>query len=1522
MFEEGFPPTHALFYLRKPGLERAAGFPEAFLPLFVEQDAGRRRKLAALKRRIRARRHQMLVRRYGARYTRLRIDPALLPAPLSGAEREALADGAIEPAEWPALSIALREAVEVCGTIALDKAGLEVLGRQVLEDLWTAIEAELEAPGERLDDHQRERAYHERFVMDRTRLFLGRDDLVQRMVEYLDRNDDRKPLVVTGRPGGGKSALLAECVRKYRALSPQTLVVPHFIGVSPGSTFLPNTLRFVCETLRRECGVEQEVPPDPETLRRGWQSFLEQAGARRGVVLILDALNQLDPHDGSHELGWFPFQLPPGLKVIVSTLSGECLERLQRRVPEDHLIDVPVLRDADQRSLIEANLKERRKRLTEHQLTRLLDREARPDVGLPLYLLVALEELCLFGRHEAITARIERLPASVPELFDQVLSRLEDDHGQELTGSICRWLAASRSGMLEVEVLDLLGQGQELPRARWTAFYRALEFYLRPMEEERERMTAGAALLDFYHDQLRFAVYRRYLGMESPQAPPTEAFRAAHRELAAYFRGITITEDGDFPKWHLDRPRGIAELPYHQTQGEQWTELEQTLTDAGFVEAKSRSGGVDALLGDYDAAVRAWPGQEEERSSGQKRHEKTRQYVDRLIAYSRAHTARRGDPAVATPPLPSPPPAVAHTTETERTDEPRVWTPLERVQAWGHFAANHTGRLDAHDEPVFQLAYNSAASGPVADALEERLRRGEGPRRPWLRSRFRPQFFHRPLCLKTLEGHADSVLAVAVTADGRRAVSGSEDKTLRVWDLETGGSRALLGHTDSVLAVSVTPDGRQAVSGSGDNTVRLWDLETGESRVLVGHTDSVCAVAVTPDGRRAVSGSGDATMRVWELETGESRVLESGAYCLLGDERRVAAESVAHQPGAEYRCPVRAVAVSPDGHRAVLADWRLRAWDLETGDRRVLDEGHMDWLHEVSVTPDGRRAVSVGEGKLLRVWDLESGESRVLVGHTDPVVAVTSDGRCAISAWEKNLLVWELEAAEKRYSRGHELVWERGAAGSRRVLEGHTGSVRSVSLTPDGRLAVSGSKDKTLRVWDLESGCGVPEDPSLVGTVVVTPDGRRALLGGVPDVPGEAKTLRLLDLETGETYVLKGPTQQVFAVWVTPSGRSALSGSEDGGLLVWDLETGESRVLEGQLESVDAVSVTPDGRRAVSGGDKARVWDLETGVNRLLKGHEGSVYRFEVTPDGRRAIAPVFFDAVCVWDLETGEGRLLEGHTTWVEVVSVTPDGRRAVSGSKDNTLRVWDLETGQSRILEGHTASVKVVSVTPDGRRAVSGSNDNTLRVWDLETGQSRILEGHTASVIVLSVTSDGRRAISGSLDHTLRVWDLETGEVLALRVFPGRYVSSVAYHPAVVVCARGRVDVFEPLPLAGPAVVTAAHLWLAGSGHWDDTPTTACAWCGQRFPTPGAVLHTITAIARDARLSENGSPCLELPREAWDEPRLLSACPHCHQPLRLNPFVVDDRDRYPTAARAETRPPPTEPLRPLSRPWWRLWG
>ncbi|HOD82646.1 MAG: translocation protein TolB [Planctomycetes bacterium ADurb.Bin126] len=286
-------------------------------------------------------------------------------------------------------------------------------------------------------------------------------------------------------------------------------------------------------------------------------------------------------------------------------------------------------------------------------------------------------------------------------------------------------------------------------------------------------------------------------------------------------------------------------------------------------------------------------------------------------------------------------------------------------------------------------------------------------------------------------------------------------------------------------------------------------------------------------------------------------------------------------------------------------------------------------------------------------------------------------------------------------------------------LKGHTDNVWSFSWSPDGRLALTGSFDKTVRVWEVESG----------------------------------RFLRMLD----------GHAQRVRSVAWSPDGRLALSGSLDATVRVWDVESGRwLRVLGGRTIGVWSVAWSPDGRRALSGADDktVRVWDVKSVCCLwVLEGHTDEVNSVGWSPNGRLALSGSADNTVRVWDVESGRClRVLEGHTGGVWGVAWSPNERLALSGSADNTVRVWEVESGRClRVLEGHTGAVNSVAWRPDGRFALSGADDRSVRVWEVESGRClRVLEGHESRVRTVAWSANGRRAFSGDVKGGMRVWDL----------------------------------------------------------------------------------------------------------------------------------------------------------------------
>ncbi|MEB3827623.1 serine/threonine-protein kinase [Phormidium sp. CCY1219] len=236
--------------------------------------------------------------------------------------------------------------------------------------------------------------------------------------------------------------------------------------------------------------------------------------------------------------------------------------------------------------------------------------------------------------------------------------------------------------------------------------------------------------------------------------------------------------------------------------------------------------------------------------------------------------------------------------------------------------------------------------------------------------------------LRTLGHHADAIWSVAMSADGNILVSGSSDNTIKIWHLPTGGLiRTLEGHSSWVAAVAMLSNDQTLVSGSCDKTLKLWHLPTGESiRTLEGHSYGVTSLTIHPDNQTSISGSGDKTIKLWNLHRGE----------LLGTL-------------TGHCAAVTCVRVAPDGKTLVSGDLdkTIKVWDLATGEEKQTLNGHSGTIWALAIAPDGQTLVSGSRDRTLKVWHLPTGKLlATLKGHRAPVtdVAISGDGEIIVSA--------------------------------------------------------------------------------------------------------------------------------------------------------------------------------------------------------------------------------------------------------------------------------------------------------------------------------------------------------------------------------------------------------------------------------------------------------------------------------------------------------------------------------------------
>jgi len=647
---------------------------------------------------------------------------------------------------------------------------------------------------------------------------------------------------------------------------------------------------------------------------------------------------------------------------------------------------------------------------------------------------------------------------------------------------------------------------------------------------------------------------------------------------------------------------------------------------------------------------------------------------------------------------------------------------------------------------------------------------------------------HSTQLWRTYRGHTDVVTSVVLSRPGRYALSGSRDKTLRLWEVETARFlRSFIGHRSAVTSVDISPDECFALSGSEDHTLRLWEIETGYGLMtFTGHKNCVSSVRFSQEGRVAISGSSDRTLKLWDVETGTCLRTFKGHSDIV-------------------------TSVSPSTDCSLVLsgseDHTLKLWHVESGECLHTMKGHQDVVTSVYLSSDGGLALSGSLDCTVKVWETASGYCvDTFEGHKNGVISVvlSPDLRFALSGGADRILkLWEMKTGRCLRS----------------FIDSTAASVTCVTLSHDGRLALSGAGDRTIKLWAMPVSHSAPLMLSLVrsgenimsaqreyedhleaarqalkrGNLILTAQEVRAARSqpgfsrGSDAMEIWGRLYRYLPkkglLGAWEVGSSKGHKGGVTTAQMTGNGELALTGGKDGLLKLWRIESGQCiQILQGHVGEVTAACIRANGTHILSGGSdrKMMLWDGNSGrCIRVFEGARREVTAVALSKDVRFALAASRDGFLRMWDLRTG--RCLREIEVWVIALALSADSRQCLMGCTDRSLMLWDVETEKYlRVFEGHSKEVTAVALSYNGRHAVSGGKDQKVILWDAQTGRClHILEGHTDVVTCACISSNGRYALSSSMDKTFRLWDVSTGR--CLRIFEGHRdgVSTIALSP-----------------------------------------------------------------------------------------------------------------------------------------------
>jgi WD40 repeat protein len=663
----------------------------------------------------------------------------------------------------------------------------------------------------------------------------------------------------------------------------------------------------------------------------------------------------------------------------------------------------------------------------------------------------------------------------------------------------------------------------------------------------------------------------------------------------------------------------------------------------------------------------------------------------------------------------------------------------------------------------------------------------------------------------TLTGHVGAVKDAVYLSKKRLVVSAGVDRTIRIWDADSGNQLiALDAHQDVISALDVSPDETLLVSASHDGTVRVWTIsnpdgncEVSAKFVLKQHTGPVIDVALSPDGHSLASCGLDAVVRVWDSKSGEEiaqlrrpedsqndrmtslAYSQGGTFLAAASNRqqvfiwRLAdGELLQSRSFVEERVRgLSTVVFTPDEEIVAVAHGRgIRFWSWEDDTIRGTLPGHMGWpVTGMAFTPDREQLISAGFDHFLRIWDIRSDNVKSIAGHEGRINSLhfsSADEIATTASYDGTVKLWKLDSKLED-----------------RTLRPMDGKVTSIGFSPNAPVFLSTGTDGQVCFWDAADGKQVAEFGSHRSGVE---DARFSPDGSLLATAGTDKSIQLWDARTFRRVAkLSGPTDRVVVLAFSPDGRLLASGGLDRKVWLWDvLSKRVAHVLEGHTDRIWALDFSPNGRQLVSSGRDGtiRLWNPTSGqMEHLLRDPAGQGIGCCVfSPDGktlatatsRMSDEGAHHGRIHLWDLSTLQIReALQGHTDEVFSVAFSPNGDTLASCGRDCIIRLWDPHTGQERAnLYGHKDWIKCLEFSHDGNYLISAGEDSEIKIWnaaplehhvapavqlkDRAADESfRTLKLHTETVRDLDFNPQQNLGASSSDDGTVVIWEPNSG-------------------------------------------------------------------------------------------------------------------------------------------------------------------
>ncbi|MDZ4819666.1 MAG: c-type cytochrome domain-containing protein [Planctomycetota bacterium] len=595
--------------------------------------------------------------------------------------------------------------------------------------------------------------------------------------------------------------------------------------------------------------------------------------------------------------------------------------------------------------------------------------------------------------------------------------------------------------------------------------------------------------------------------------------------------------------------------------------------------------------------------------------------------------------------------------------------------------------------------------------------------------------------IKELKGHAAAVTAIAsVLPAGKVIVTGGQDGTVRVWNLDNGQVVRQMDQAAPVLAVAVRGDGKRIATSGANNVARLWNGDDG-TQIAEIKGDMQDRFKIADLQRRQTLAKGRQTDRQEELTAAEAAAKA---------ETDGIAKSIAARTAAEKDLAIKIEKAKPPAEALTAAQMEFEAATFlsrQGADAASAAKAAAEKEPGNQALVTNRAAAEKSAADLAKALENAKNKLEAATKANQKPAADLSFAYLFVRSSILNIeevkksaakAAEQIPIAKKALEEADAEIKKADAATAAATTAALVADlpIKALAFTADGTALVTGSDNRLVQTWSADNGAPLARfagQDSPVTTLAIAPSG----------------------------MMYSAATNKSIAIWNMRES--------------WKLERTIGNIDDPKLiqDRVLTLDFSPDGKQLASGGGEPsrsgelKIWNVADGtLTRTIKDpHSDSIYCVRYSPDGSKLASSGADRFIKIWNVADGTfNRSLEGHTHHVLAIAWNLSGKTLASGSADNTIKVWNARTGeQKKTILGLTKEVTSLAFLADGASAIAGMGDNLVHMYNLDSGaQERNFAGSKDYVYAASASADGKLIVGGGQDGVLRVWKTDTAQIV----------------------------------------------------------------------------------------------------------------------------------------------------------------